>query len=139
MWKLLTYIVTVVGSSTLDTHAIMDGDDVRTPQTIPWISHAFLSLILPSLAFVVIWHVFQWIRTSTTTRPTTARSGIKGKSPSDSPVDASPCSALNANKTRELGVWTPQKINYPEILPCPRAIMEVQPISYRPFRWGEYQ
>ncbi|KAI6100822.1 hypothetical protein EDD16DRAFT_437286 [Pisolithus croceorrhizus] len=102
MWKLLTYTVIVVGSSTLNTHANMDGDDVRTPQTIPWISHAFLSLILPSLAFVAIWNAFQWIRTSTTTRPTTAPSGIKGKSPSDS-VDASPCSASNANKTRKFG------------------------------------
>lgn len=137
MWKLLSYVVTVVGSSALDTHANMVGDDVRPPQTIPWTSHAFFSLILQALAFLVIWNVFQWIRRSTTTHPTTARSGIKEKLPRDS-VDTGPCSTSNANKTREPGVWTPQKINYPEILPCPHGIMEVQPIPYRPFRWGEY-
>ncbi|KAI6004171.1 hypothetical protein EDD15DRAFT_2222996 [Pisolithus albus] len=114
-------------------------DDVGTPQTIPWMSHAFFSLILQALTFVVIWNVFQWIRirTLTATHPTTAHSGIKGKL-SGHWVDSGPCNTSNANKTREPGVWTPQKINYPEILPCPHGIMEVQPIPYRPFRWGEY-
>lgn len=135
MCKRLTYIVTIVGSSALNTHGKVVGDDINTPRTTPWISYTFLYLILQALAFFVICSVFQWIRMSTATHPTIP-SGAEEKSPRDS-VNAGPHKSLDTNKNREVGLWTPQKFNYPEISPS-RDIMEIQPIPYRPFRWGQY-
>lgn len=35
--------------------------------------------------------------------------------------------------------WTPEKFDYPDITPCADALVDIKPILYRPFRWGEYQ
>ncbi|OJA07677.1 hypothetical protein AZE42_01871 [Rhizopogon vesiculosus] len=42
------------------------------------------------------------------------------------------------NKNREVGEWTPEEFDYPEIEPCPFPLKDVRPVPYRPFRWGEY-
>jgi hypothetical protein len=45
----------------------------------------------------------------------------------------------NVNRNREPGDWIAEEFNYPEIDPCPFPLMDVRPVPYRPFRYGEYQ
>lgn len=43
------------------------------------------------------------------------------------------------NKNREPGGWIAEEFDYPEIDPCSFPLMDVRPVPYRPFRYGEYQ
>ncbi|KAH9843744.1 uncharacterized protein C8Q71DRAFT_719459 [Rhodofomes roseus] len=43
-----------------------------------------------------------------------------------------------ASQDREPGEWSPVAFDYPAIEPFNEDIMNVKPIPYRPFKWGEY-
>ncbi|KAL4064293.1 hypothetical protein V8B97DRAFT_1319942 [Scleroderma yunnanense] len=47
---------------------------------------------------------------------------------SKSTIDVTVYEALNVNKNRDAGAWTPEKFDYPEITPYPNALVDIKPI-----------
>ncbi|KAG2148063.1 hypothetical protein DEU56DRAFT_783971 [Suillus clintonianus] len=85
-----------------------------------------LPTILLAAAAIVVTYNFVQSRKSRVTSSNVAHT---------SPV---PEKDKKVNKNRELGEWTAEEFQYPEIDPCPFPLKDVRPVPYRPFRRGEY-
>ncbi|KZT74535.1 hypothetical protein DAEQUDRAFT_734812 [Daedalea quercina L-15889] len=59
------------------------------------------------------------------------RKGDVGEAPSNERKGIS-------TQDREPGEWSPVKFDYPHVKPFEEDILNVKPIPYRPFKWGEY-
>ncbi|EPQ59518.1 hypothetical protein GLOTRDRAFT_136372 [Gloeophyllum trabeum ATCC 11539] len=51
---------------------------------------------------------------------------------------ATPVTSGKQNKDRENGEWIPEPFTYPTFGPVGCELSDINPIPYRPFRWGQY-
>ncbi|TFK56026.1 hypothetical protein OE88DRAFT_694681 [Heliocybe sulcata] len=64
----------------------------------------------------------------------TGRLFPKEISPPTTPITAN----RKQNKDRTDGEWVPETFTYPSFEPVPVELRDINPIPYRPFRWGKY-
>ncbi|KAL4075697.1 hypothetical protein J3A83DRAFT_2022720 [Scleroderma citrinum] len=98
----------------------------------------FLPIALQGVALFAVYRIFRWMHTRSARKSSPVASGNKVTTSKDI-TGVTLHQALDANRNRDPGAWTPEKFDYPEITPYPDALVDIRPIPYRPFRWGEYQ
>jgi len=127
------------------------GTGTNTDHSAPGLYRTFA---LQGIAIFMIYIIFRCRGTWSSRKPSSGPKGHEVTASKD-------VTASDANKHRDPGsgctlflgglmisvitachvslAWTPEKFDYPEITPCTDALVDIKPILYRPFRWGEYQ